>query len=290
MDASKPIAVGIIDSSPSDSALLWAAARARRLRLPLVVLHVLDDRWMAGEALDALPYIDALRNSALDLLKEAGERVRAAEPGLQVTTELLEGSVGGALGDYSKNASMLVLGSSGHSRGALTDRALQAAATAECPVAVIGAGQGGQGIVVGVDGSRESTQAVAFAAAEADALGEDLTVLYAFTGPNRWIKAGLPSSSFAEHVVEEEQMVLSETVAGLCQDYPGLAVHGVLETVLEPADALVQAAANAKMLVLGRRGRGGFGRLLLGSTAHGVLTQPPCPTVITRLKKTRHEK
>lgn len=290
MDASKPIAVGIIDSSPSDSALLWAAARARRLRLPLVVLHVLDDRWMAGEALDALPYIDALRNSALDLLKEAGERVRAAEPGLQVTTELLEGSVGGALGDYSKNASMLVLGSSGHSRGALTDRALQAAATAECPVAVIGAGQGGQGIVVGVDGSRESTQAVAFAAAEADALGEDLTVLYAFTGPNRWIKAGLPSSSFAEHVVEEEQMVLSETVAGLCQDYPGLAVHGVLETVLEPADALVQAAANAKMLVLGSRGRGGFGRLLLGSTAHGVLTQPPCPTVITRLKKTRHEK
>ncbi|TNB72119.1 universal stress protein [Arthrobacter sp. BB-1] len=291
MDATKPIAVGIIDSSPSNAALLWAAARARRLKLPLAVLHVLDDRWMAGEALDALPYIDALRNSALDMLKEAGERVRAAEPDLQVTTELLEGSVGGSLGDYSKNASMLVLGSSGHSRAALTDRALQAAATAECPVAVIGTNQGGgQGVVVGVDGSRESTQAVAFAASEADALGEELTVLYAFTGPNRWIKAGLPSSSFAEHVVEEEQIVLSETVAGLRQDYPGLVVHGVLETVLEPADALVQAAANARMLVLGSRGRGGFGRLLLGSTAHGVLTQPPCPTVITRLKKTRHEK
>lgn len=290
MDTSKPIAVGIIDSSPANAALVWAAARARRLKVPLAVLHVLDDRWMAGEALEALPYIDVLRTSALDMLKEAGERVRAAEPDLQVSVELLEGSVGASLGEYSKKAAMLVLGSSGHSRGALTDRALQVAAAAECPVAVIGPGQGaGQGVVVGVDGSQESTQAVAFAASEADAFGEELTVLYAFTGPNRWISAGLPSSSFAEHVVEEEQIVLSETVAGLRQDYPGLVVHGVLETVLEPADALVRAAANARLLVLGSRGRGSFGRLLLGSTAHGVLSQPSCPTVITRLKKTRHE-
>ena len=66
-------------------------------------------------------------------------------------------------------------------------------------------------------------------------------------------------------------------------------VHGILETVMEPADALVRAAADARMLVLGSRGRGSFGRLLLGSTAHGVLTQPPCPTVITRLKKSRHD-
>lgn len=291
MEATKPIAVGLTDSSPSSAALLWATARARRLKVPLAVVHVLDDRWMAGEALEALPYIDVLRKSGLDMLKQAGDRIRAEEPDVQVTTELLEGSVGAALGDYSRNASMLVLGSSGHSRGALTDRALQAAATAESPVAVIGPGQAdGHGVVVGVDGSRESTQAVAFAAAEADALGEELTVLYAFTGPNRWIKAGLPSSTFAEHVVEEEQIVLSETVAGLRQDYPGLAVNGVLETVMEPADALVQAASGARLLVLGSRGRGSFSRLLLGSTAHAVLTQPPCPTVITRLKKTRQEK
>ena len=291
MDASKPIAVGITDSSPSNAALLWAASRARRLKLPLTVLHVLDDRWMAGEALEALPYIDVLRKSVQDMLREAEEHIRSAEPNLKVSVELLEGSIGGSLGEYSKHASMLVLGSSGHTRGALTDRALQAAAVAESPVAVVGIGQeDGHGIVVGVDGSREATQAVSFAAAEADALGEELTVLYAFTGPNRWINAGLPSSSFAEHVMEEEQIVLSETVAGLRQDYPGMAVHGVLETVAEPADALVQAAANARMLVLGSRGRGSFRRLLLGSTAHAVLTRPPCPTVITRLKKTSHEK
>lgn len=287
MESHKPIAVGISETSASSAALSWAAARASRLKAPLAVLHVLDDRWLVGEA---LPYVEVLRESSLALLKEAGERVHSAHPSLQVSLELLEGGIGAALGDYSQNVSMLVLGSSGHSRGALTDRALQVAATAVSPVAVIGAGQAeGNGVVVGVDGSKEATQAVSFAAAEADALGEELTVLYAFTGPSRWIKAGLPTSSFAEHVIEEENIVLSETVAGLRQDYPGIVVHSVLETVLEPADALLRAASGARLLVLGSRGRGSFGRLLLGSTAHAVLTQPPCPTVITRLNKSRHE-
>ena len=286
MAPAKPIAVGITDSPASNAALLWAAARANRLKCPLAVVNVVDDRWMAVEV---LPYLEVLRESGLALLKEAGEKAMAAEPGLQVTLQLLEGGIGAALGDYSKNASMLVLGTSGRTRGALTDRALQAAAAAECPVAVIGDGQdAGRGIVVGVDGSREATQAVAFAAAEADALGEELTVLYAFTGPNRWIAAGLPQSSFATHVMEEEQIVLAETEAGLRQDYPDLAVQSVMETVLEPADALVRAAAGARLLVLGSRGKGGFERLILGSTAHAVLSQPPCPTVITRMHKQPH--
>jgi len=286
MAPAKPIAVGITDSPASNAALFWAAARANRLKCPLAVVNVVDDRWMAVEV---LPYLEVLRESGLALLKEAGEKATAAEPGLQVTLQLLEGGIGAALGDYSKNASMLVLGTSGRTRGALTDRALQAAAAAECPVAVIGDGQdAGRGIVVGVDGSREATQAVAFAAAEADALGEELTVLYAFTGPNRWIAAGLPQSSFATHVMEEEQIVLAETEAGLRQDYPDLAVQSVMETVLEPADALVRAAAGARLLVLGSRGKGGFERLILGSTAHAVLSQPPCPTVITRMHKQPH--
>ena len=287
MNASQPIAVGITGSAPSEAALLWAAARAHRRKVPLAVLHVIDDRWMAGEA---LRYVRDLQQSGMDLLEAAAQRVRAAAPGVKISLEMLEGGVGAKLGEYAKGASMLVVGRSSHSHGALTDRALQIAATAECPVAVISTTHdGGQGVVVGVDGSRESTQAVAFAASEASELGEDLTVLYAFTGPNRWIKAGLPSSSFAELVVEEEQIVLSEAVAGVRQDYPGLVVHQVLETVLDPADALVNAAAGAKMLVMGSRGKGSFGRLLLGSTAHAALTQTPCPTVITRLKKTEHK-
>lgn len=55
-----------------------------------------------------------------------------------------------------------------------------------------------------------------------------------------------------------------------------------LETDKGAVDALVDAAAGARLLVVGSRGRGAFKRLLLGSTAHGVLKHLPCTTIITR--------
>ena len=75
MNASQPIAVGITGSAPSEAALLWAAARAHRRKVPLAVLHVIDDRWMAGEA---LRYVRDLHQSGMDLLEAAAQRVRAA--------------------------------------------------------------------------------------------------------------------------------------------------------------------------------------------------------------------
>ncbi|HEY8701944.1 MAG TPA: universal stress protein [Arthrobacter sp.] len=288
MRSSNPIAVATNDTAQSQAAVLWAARRAERAKVPLVILHVVDDRWVA----EPIPWTGMLLEKGGELVDTAAGRVRDTVP-IEVTTKVLEGSIAGALGKYSTKVSMLVVGSGGtHLGGSLTDRALQVAAAAKCPVAVIGTHdlEGRSGILVGVDGSEESTQAVAFAAAEADREGQELTVLYAFSGPNRWVKAGLPSSSLAGLIVEEEQIVLSETVAGLREDYPDLVVHPVLETEKEPAAALVEAAAGAQMLVVGSRGRGGFRRLLLGSTAHAVLTHLPCPTVITPVQRRKNKK
>ncbi|MET3141328.1 UNVERIFIED_ORG: nucleotide-binding universal stress UspA family protein [Arthrobacter sp. UYEF10] len=287
MRSSKPIAVATNDSAQSQAAVVWAARRAERSGEPLVILHVVDDRWVA----EPIPWTDMLLEKGGELLETAAGRVRGTVP-IEITTKLLEGSVAGSLGKYSTKVSMLVVGSGGtHLGGSLTDRALQVAAAAKCPVAVVGMHdlEGRSGVLVGVDGSEESTQAVAFAAAEADREGQELTVLFAFSGPNRWVKAGLPTSSLAELIDEEEQIVLSEAVAGLREDYPDLVVHKILESEKEPADALVQAAAAARLLVVGSRGRGGFKRLLLGSTAHAVLTNLPCPAVITPIQRRKHE-
>jgi nucleotide-binding universal stress UspA family protein len=284
---SKPIAVATNDSEQSQAAVMWAAQRAARAGLPLVILHVVDVRWVA----EPIPWTGVLMEKGEELLETAAGRVRGTVP-IDITTKVLEGSVAGTLGKYSTKVSMLVVGSGGtHLGGSLTDRALQVAAAAKCPVAVVGMHslEGRSGVLVGVDGSEESTQAVAFAAAEADREGQELTVLYAFSGPNRWVRSGLPTSSLAELIVEEEQIVLSETISGLGEDYPDLVVHRVLETEKEPAQALVDAAANAQLLVVGSRGRGGFKRLLLGSTAHAVLTHLPCPTVITPVRRMKHE-
>ena len=283
MRTSKPIAVATNDSPQSQAAVEWAVRRAASARLPLIILHVVDDRWIA----DPIPWTGMLVEKGEELLKTAAGRVRGSAP-IEIATKVLEGGIAGSLRKYSTKVSMLVVGSGApHLGGSLTDRALQVAAAAKCPVAVIGAveTEGRRGVVVGVDGSEDATRAVAFAAAEADQEGQELTVVYAFQGPDRWIDSGLLTETLAQRIVDEEQVVLSETVSGLGEDYPDLVVHQILETNMEPAAALIKAAADAQMLVVGSRGRGGFKRLLLGSTAHTVLTHLPCPTVITPARR-----
>ena len=287
MTTHKPIAVGTNDSAQSQAAVLWAVRRANQEKVPLVILHVVDDRWVA----EPYPWIGALEEAGEKLLETAANRVRGTLP-ITITTKLLTGSVGGSLAKYSGKASMVVVGSgSGHLGGSLADRALQVAASSKVPVAVVGTQEleGRSGVVVGVDGSKESTQAVAFAATEADRAGEELTVLYAISAPDPVVDAGLTPTTLAELIVEEERLVLSETVAGIREDYPDLQVQQVLETDEGPVDALVKAAAGARMLVVGSRGRGAIKRLLLGSTAHGVLKHLPCPTVITRIQPLKNK-
>lgn len=286
----KAIIVGINDSAGSATALKWALLRAERDRLPVIAVHAIDDRWMSPD----FQYHELIRESAMDLLRKAQSSAAEQAPGVKVDIQLRHGSPGEALREASREAALVVVGE--HDRhwldgGPLTDRALQVVVASDSPVAVIPPEPvpAGFGVVVGVDGSEESLQAVALAAAEADRVGDDLTAVFAFRAPARWVEATIPSSALAELIIQEDKVVLAESVAGLTEKYPDLVVHQRLETDTEPAMALVDAAQSARLLVIGSRGRGGFARLLLGSTAHAVLLNVPCPTIVTKVHKVKHE-
>src|SRR5262249_13429837 len=57
-------------------------------------------------------------------------------------------------------------------------------------------------------------------------------------------------------------------------DGQALAVQG------QPADVLLEQSADATMVVVGRRGLGGFGSLLLGSVSQQVVQHATCPVVV----------
>ena len=49
-----------------------------------------------------------------------------------------------------------------------------------------------------------------------------------------------------------------------------------------PAQVLVDAAADAALLIVGSRGRGGFTGMLLGSVSQHVIARAACPVVVVR--------
>jgi nucleotide-binding universal stress UspA family protein len=136
------------------------------------------------------------------------------------------------------------------------------------------------GIVVGVDGSGHSRKALERAAAEAAAHHAPLTVLVihqavrdVYGSPSHYPEDAALTEKAKEAAKEETDQVLA-TVSSRPASVTVTAVHGL------PADELVKASEGADMIVLGRRGMGGFARLLMGSVTSQVAQHAQCPVLI----------
>ncbi|TFD71444.1 universal stress protein [Cryobacterium gelidum] len=279
------IVVGIDESAAGETALAWAMARADSVKSAVTLVHTVYETWLA----DGYGYYDSILDAEKKLLTEAGARAATLAPAVATRTDLRTGSAPRVLSELSKDADLIVVGTDrkGRVEGELFGSvSLQIAALAACPVAVIPSlpETVRSGIYVGVDGSADSIAAVTFAAAEADRTGQDLYALYAVHLPNRRVLRRIPADAVTERM-DEERVVLAQSVAGLTARYPDLVVHQVLETDESPARALVAAAQHAQMLVVGSRGRGSLQRLLMGSVSHEVLLHITCPTIVTRTSR-----
>jgi nucleotide-binding universal stress UspA family protein len=133
-------------------------------------------------------------------------------------------------------------------------------------------------IVVGVDGSRASHQALRWAAAEAGRRGAALDVVHAWMtpyplDPPDYFTDPAPFQARGAEVLERALVSLAlpepaptEVRPVLVQEYP--------------STALLQAAEGAALLVVGSRGRGGFSGLLLGSVSQNCVQHAPCPVAV----------
>ena len=136
------------------------------------------------------------------------------------------------------------------------------------------------GIVVGVDGSGHSRKALEWAANEAAAHHAPLTVLTVHQAVRDVYgsPANYPEdASLTEKARQAAQADADQVLAGLGakpESVTVTAVHGL------PAEELINASEGADMLVLGRRGSGGFGRLLMGSVTSQVTQHAHCPVMI----------
>lgn len=96
-----------------------------------------------------------------------------------------------------------------------------------------------------------------------------------------YLQADFYPVDFADELRDAERLILAESVAGLAERYPDMVVHRVLVKD-QPSQALIDAAAKARLLVVGSRGRHGVARALLGSVSHSVVLHAPCPVMVAR--------
>ncbi|HWH00299.1 MAG TPA: universal stress protein [Pilimelia sp.] len=286
--AGAPVVVGVDGSAAALEAVGFAARDAARRRRALRVVHAFIWpllRVPIGPS-PAGPPTGGLRHQAEEFVAEAVAQARATAPDTPVTGEVVEGAAAPVLLREAGGAALVVLGSRG--LGGLSGLligsvAVQVTAHATCPVVVARGELRDTGpVVVGVDGSDLSDRAVGFAVESAALRGAELLALHAWTHP---VASGpgdiLPVAFDLEAFEAEGHRTLAEAVAGWGDRFPEVKIGRRLVRGAA-ADALIDESADAQLLVVGARGRGGFAGLLMGSVSHKALHHARCPVAVVR--------
>jgi nucleotide-binding universal stress UspA family protein len=135
-------------------------------------------------------------------------------------------------------------------------------------------------IVVGVDGSETSRDAVRWALSQAALTGAELRAVSSWRWPN-YLTRIPPGADLAA----ETGQVLDEVIEGVRAENPeAAAAVTVTKHVVEgPAGpALLTQSSDATLLVVGARGRAAFPGMLLGSVAEYCVREGTCPVVVVR--------
>ncbi|WP_327365563.1 universal stress protein [Streptomyces sp. NBC_01217] len=274
----RELVVGIDPGRNWHLPLAWAADEAQRrgleLRLVVAVPPAQDTRH--GGA--GLRERTMLRTGST-ALQEAAEWALARHPQLRPAIDLIDGSPVAVIGRLSGRARMVVLGSRHLSRMAEHVSAgsvvVPVTAQARCPVVVVGdpehVTQQPPHFVVGIDGSESSKAALALAFEAADFRGAALRAVSVWQPP-------VFMAHDEQAAVQDQRRMLCETTAGWSVKYPQ--VHLTHEVAIgHPVEELAAASEHALAVVVGRRGRGGYSGMWLGSVVHGLLHRAHCPVI-----------
>ena len=271
-----PVVIALDGSSHSAQTLRWGLDEAARRDADVLLVRVYREprevvewSWYPLLAEDLGLDTEAKEYLAAQLIS-----ARASHPALTIGTTLLCGPEVPELRRESENARLLVLGTTalaGHPR--LGSVSGHLAAHARCPVVLVrGDGERATGpVVVGIDGSPASLGAARAAAHEASLRDVPVIVVHARAADEH---GGMPAlAPMAEGAIDQNDpthRAAQDVVDLLRSDFPGLDVRLALVND-NPVHALVRAAHDAQLLVVGSRGRGAFRGMLLGSVSNEVV-------------------
>jgi nucleotide-binding universal stress UspA family protein len=281
MNRMERIVVGVDGSTNAEVALRWALGEAELHGAEVVAVMAWDylNQYHAdGTGFDSSYGSDQAREA----LHAA---VQAVEPSRPVVERVVLDLPAQALIDVGAEADLLVTGARGLGGfkglllGSVSERVLE---QAPCPVAVLRENDTWSAdgrVVVGIDASATATSALRWAAGEAQVREAVLHFVHAWQLPPAplWSRVPPAGAQFL-HVLED---AAHGVVEAALRDpaVVGLHVEGhVLSS--SPAQALLEFADEASLIVVGSRGAGRFARALLGSTSRQLAHHAGCPIVV----------
>jgi nucleotide-binding universal stress UspA family protein len=295
--AVRGLVVGVNGSPGAEQALAWAMREAALRRVPLEAVRV----WS--------PSGDAQEREQVAVMRSVAELEDALSGDLKATVAAVKDRTGlhavpveavvsyghpvKALIDVAGQHNLLVTGSRGRGRvkGMLLGSVSQNCAQyARGPVAAVRgesmSSHPAARVVVGVDGLAASIAALRFAEQAAAVRRAALRVVHAWL--NTLSGYGGPLWPRSQRTLREEaDATLRDSLRRGLRSTFEVTANGHVEVTGELVEGLedqvlLDAAAEADLLVVGSRGRGGWAGLLLGSVSQRCIALSPCPVVVVR--------
>ncbi|MGS2811412.1 universal stress protein [Nocardia sp. MW-W600-9] len=285
--ATSAVVVGTDGSESADIAVRWAAQTAAERGRRLLIVYGLD----LAHAVAVNPYavvtpaiIDRVRTQGAEILATARRMAQDVAPGLVIGTELDAGHPAQTLITLSRDAYLVALGATPDVGTLAHLGSTLLAVTAHGSGRIVVVNEPGDGelprntgpIVVGVDGSPTSEQAIAAAFTEASERRAPLVAVHVWNDASYREFAG---EFTVDDLTTSEQALLAERLAGWNEKYPDVSVtHKIY-----PSDTrkhLQDWSDSAQLVVVGSHGWGGLRGLVLGSTSNWLVQHAHCPVMV----------
>jgi nucleotide-binding universal stress UspA family protein len=279
-----PIVVGIDGTEHSDRAVRYAVAEARRRQAPLTLVNAVHETAPMAAMLP-LYSVEAFVEVGQRLVDDAEKLARDIDPTVEVGTSVKGGSRVGVLVDAGEHASLIVLGHrSRHGAGRVLASSTTSgvAARSHCPVVSVPDSWTGEDtlgrVVVGVDESEASHDALSVAFAEARRRAATLVVLHAWRLPSAYDDIAW-SRGEVEDWMRTAGEEMDKTLAPFRDAFPDVAVEVDLRHEYA-GPAMLSATEGADLIVVGRRGHGSPFGIYLGSLARMLIREGRCPVEV----------
>ncbi|HSE07024.1 MAG TPA: universal stress protein [Nocardioidaceae bacterium] len=279
-----PIVVGVDGSEHSDRAVRYGVEEARRRGTGLTLVHAVHETAPMAAMLP-LYSVEAFAEVGQRLVHDAERLVHGIDRGIEVGTSVQAGSRVGVLVDAGEHASLVVIG---HRSRSMAGRVLThststgVAARAHCPVVSVPeawAPGGAVGrVVVGVDESDASHDALDLAFKEARRRKAALVALHAWRLPTAYVDMG-----YSQLAVDESMGEARGEIEKIAEPFREVYSDVDVEISVQhdyPGPALLEAAQGADVVVVGRRGHGAPLGIYLGSLARMLIREGTCPVEV----------